>query len=196
MKSADPNSLVGRANQRLESARHLLGTLPDGDVAARLGVARKTIVAYRKKHGIPRYRQQSRLGPDAVGARPPGTGRASKLDAFLDIIGKLSDREVAEKAGMTTENVRMYRQRRGIVAMWRGESTTPEVAEEAPRPRVVTGGSQVYEVRATRNGERARYALLASDPVEAMRRAHAALTGTDPAWVIRLVRLVAPTLPE
>ena len=50
-----------------------------------------------------------------------GTGRASKLDGYRDIVGRVPDREVAERTGMTTENVRMYRVRRGISASWRDE---------------------------------------------------------------------------
>ena len=47
--------------------------------------------------------------------------RKSKLDPFMDKVGILPDRYVAELAGVTSENVRAFRSRRGIPARWRGE---------------------------------------------------------------------------
>lgn len=47
--------------------------------------------------------------------------RKSKLDPYLEHIGVLPDREVAEMAGVTPENVRAFRARRDIPAGWRGE---------------------------------------------------------------------------
>lgn len=41
-------------------------------------------------------------------------GRRSKLDPYADQVGTLPDREVAELAGVTVENVRTWRKRRGI----------------------------------------------------------------------------------
>ena len=41
-------------------------------------------------------------------------GRRSKLDPYADKVGTLPDREVAELAGVTVENVRTWRKRRGI----------------------------------------------------------------------------------
>lgn len=182
---------VGRANQRLEASRHLLGVLPDGDVAVQLGVARKTIVAYRKKHGIPRYRQTARLSPEAVNPHPVGTGRASRLDTFLDIIGTLSDREVAERAGMTTENVRMYRQRRGIAASWRGEASTPTVSTNPGR-----GAGLAYRLTIGRDQERSRFVVVATDPLDAIRRATATVEAQHPGFTIRSLKLVAPMMSE
>ena len=47
--------------------------------------------------------------------------RKSKLDPYLEHVGVLPDREVAEMAGVTPENVRAFRARRSIAAGWRGE---------------------------------------------------------------------------
>ncbi|MFH1462993.1 MAG: hypothetical protein ABIO70_01270 [Pseudomonadota bacterium] len=47
--------------------------------------------------------------------------RRTKLDAYLDKVGLLPDKQVANLAGVTSENVRTYRVRRGIPARWRGE---------------------------------------------------------------------------
>jgi hypothetical protein len=195
----------GGATAKLESIRDQLGKVADGVLAERLGIARKTVVEFRKKNNIGAFagsRQESQAKPapapaaepkrrgrppkdrsaQATGGsqgtggaqaqaapkseapavapkrrgRPPKnrdvapvaaapapaasegsdstTGRASKLDAFRDIIGKVPDREVSERTGMTTENVRMYRQRRGIAAMWRekgAESVTAAPSAKA-----------------------------------------------------------------
>lgn len=174
-------SSSGSASERLAAIRHLLGTISDGEVAERADVARKTVVEYRKRHGIDRYRgageargaeaasstgvvaeaalqaeaRKARRGRPAKApakaavpakavapakAPPPapaadasrGTGRASKLDAYLDIVGHRPDREVADLCGVTPENVRMYRLRRSIPAFWRGEGEAPAAAAKAP----------------------------------------------------------------
>lgn len=41
-------------------------------------------------------------------------GRRSKIDPFADKVGTVSDREIADLAGVTVENVRTWRKRRGI----------------------------------------------------------------------------------
>lgn len=112
------------ASARLDAVRATLGTVSDGEIARRLGIARKTVVEYRKRHGITPFVPARAPAPKKEPAASP-TGRSSRLDAFIDIIGTLPDREVAERAGMTTENVRMYRQRRGIAATWRTAEPGP-----------------------------------------------------------------------
>ncbi len=47
--------------------------------------------------------------------------RKSKLEPYLDKLGIFRDSLVAEMAGVSSENVRAYRKRRGIPARWRGE---------------------------------------------------------------------------
>ena len=65
--------------------------------------------------------------------------RKSKLDPHLDKLGELPDKEIAELAGVTPENVRAHRNRRGIPARWRGEGDrlpgdgTPVSAPAAPK---------------------------------------------------------------
>jgi len=129
------------ASERIALHAASLGKVSDGAFATLAGVSRKTVVQYRKTHGIaafeagpgvvskaprrgrpakatgaPRTRARSADAVSApAGARAP---RQSKLDGFLDIVGVLSDKEVAQRAGVTAENVRMYRARRGIAAQW------------------------------------------------------------------------------
>ena len=70
--------------------------------------------------------------------------RKSKLDDHLDIVGVLSDKEVADRAGVTPENVRTFRMRRVIPAAWRGET------EAALRERLADKG-QLVEPRAPKS---------------------------------------------
>ncbi|MFH1467932.1 MAG: hypothetical protein ABIO70_26335 [Pseudomonadota bacterium] len=59
--------------------------------------------------------------------------RKTKLDPYLDKVGLIPDKQVAELAGVTVENVRAYRVRRGIPARWRGEGEG-EAAVVEPTP--------------------------------------------------------------
>lgn len=152
-----------------------VGRVADGVVAERHGISRKTVLAWRKRNGIPAWDDPRRV-EGAAGEAAPGGGRAagvargaraagegaagdaaggartaghaagggsgastgsgrrakpSRLDAFAHLLGTLSDRALAEKAGVSTENVRMYRQRRGIVAEWRAAAPAPTKVESA-----------------------------------------------------------------
>jgi hypothetical protein len=49
----------------------------------------------------------------------------------LDLVGRLPDKEVAKTLGMTAENVRSWRTRRKIPALWRGEDGDGST-EQAP----------------------------------------------------------------
>lgn len=208
----DPTSPVAprdTASARLDAVRATLGTVSDGEIARRLGIARKTVVEYRKRHGIAPFVPARAPAPKKEPASSP-TGRTSRLDAFAEIIGALPDREVAERAGMTTENVRMYRQRRGIAATWRtsdpgptrrrGRHAAPPAEAKVARgpasePASPRPGASVYRILAVRGGQRHTFGLVAADPVDAARRAWDALTGADPAWTIHAIRLVGPVLP-
>jgi len=62
--------------------------------------------------------------------------RKTKLDPYMDKVGVLSDREVAELAGVSSQNVRAYRKRRGIPAQWRGVAAVPKAAAtKAPKSK-------------------------------------------------------------
>lgn len=77
--------------------------------------------------------------PDGVVGRSVKT-RRSRLDPFLGIIGKVPDREVAERAHCTPENVRMYRKKRGIPASWmeaqEAVPADPTPTDSTPQTRV------------------------------------------------------------
>lgn len=62
-------------------------------------------------------------------------GRRSAIDPWQQYLGKLSDIEIANMAGVTPENVRTYRMRRGIAAPGKAEAAAP--AKAAPVPKAV-----------------------------------------------------------
>jgi hypothetical protein len=82
--------------------------------------------------------------------------RKSKLDDHLDIVGKLSDREVAAIAGVTTENVRMYRVRRNIAAAWKGEGGGATPAPPAPKATKAKAAATSPDKRRGRKGKKIR----------------------------------------
>ena len=129
-----------------------VGRVADSVIAARHGISRKTVLAWRKRKGVPAFDDPFARGPSASAPQAPAArvaapvrtatppdrdpielrrAKPSRLDAFLGIIGRLPDRAVAEQAGVSPENVRMYRQRRGIDANWRAGETPPTRVELA-----------------------------------------------------------------
>lgn len=97
-----------------------MGTLPDHEVAKMCDSTAAIVGRYRRKHGIKAYQGYKFV----KGTQPPGSkssttkgtrrARKSKLDPFRDEVGKLPDKIVAAKAGVSVEGVRMYRKRHGI----------------------------------------------------------------------------------
>ena len=59
--------------------------------------------------------------------------RRSKVDPFFDQLGEVPDTEIAKLAGVTPENVRAYRKRRGIPARWRGKGQSKGKPTSVPR---------------------------------------------------------------
>lgn len=76
----------------------------------------------------------------------PFRARKSKLDSFIDIVGVESDAVVAVKASVSTEAVRSFRARRGIPALWRGETEQPA----APAPRMRRAEKAAFRGRRSR----------------------------------------------
>ena len=121
-----------------------MGRVSDSVIAERLGISRKTVLAWRKKHQI-RAWDDPRSGPSAgseaapeaavpsptASVAAPKRAKPSRLDAYGHLLGTQSDRALAELAGVSPENVRMYRQRRGIEARWRADGGAPTRVEAA-----------------------------------------------------------------
>jgi hypothetical protein len=104
----------GSKDHRILPHAHLLGSVPDADVAEKAGVSVRTIASFRARNIISGYKGPRRR---RTAAR---TGRGSKVDAFVQLLGKVPDRVVAEQAGVSLNAVRAYRTRMGISAAGRG----------------------------------------------------------------------------
>ncbi len=129
-----PAAAPATRTSKLDHHRDLLGQVSDEEVAAVAGVSRKTVLLYRKEHNIPAM-PRGHVRPaipvrqaDVTPAQPappardtPRTdarGRASRLDAYRDILGVERDSVVASRAGVSDEAVRQYRLRNRINATW------------------------------------------------------------------------------
>lgn len=128
----------------LAAHRSRLGKVPDQQVADLAGVSRTLVVNYRKKLGIPPYQghKGAPTQPKAtVEDARPFRGRRSALDPYTNVLGTVPDAEIARLAGVTPENVRTYRQRRNIAAVWQDgapteAATPPKVAAQAETAKV------------------------------------------------------------
>lgn len=123
----------------LAQFRAKLGKVPDQQIAEQAGVSRTLVVNYRKKLGIAAYQGHKTppAAPAPVVESSPAKafrGRRSALDEYMDVLGKLPDADIAKMAGVTAENVRTYRNRRGIAATWQPAPARTEVASAAPAP--------------------------------------------------------------
>lgn len=149
--------MPARSVHKLDAFRARLGKEPDHAVAGDAGVSRSLVSGYRKKHGIGAYTGykfgvRERPPAPAVPTARPGKartrspaaevaslapersfrGRRSALDAFASMLGTVPDSEVARQAGVTSENVRTYRLRRGIPASWPAATKGPAAATRPP----------------------------------------------------------------
>ncbi len=149
--SATEGKAQGRGtDQRIRHYVDLLGTRPDGEIAAKAGVSVRAVSDYRTREGIKGYTGPKRRGKD----RKP---RRSKIDPFREQLGQVPDRVVAEMAGVSLNAVRNYRVKRGIAARGRGRpkaGTVPPpgqanapVPVAASPPVAPSGTSMVWKVR-------------------------------------------------
>jgi len=143
----------------------IVGTKPDRDIAESIGVSVRTLASFRSRHKIPAYK-----GPRTQ--RKPG-GRRSKIDPYKDMLGKVHDRVVAEKAGVTLNAVRNYRVKHGIAAASGPGRPKGSTNRKRERPPVSTGKS-AFMVRFDGGAQRV---VLADDLASAIDRASAADLG-------------------
>ena len=116
---------------RVDAFASLVGTRPDNEIAAMAGVDRKTVLLYRQARKIPAAVRSKTDSPDPVSASPvaaPAPARSAEkveksdvagrrqsvLVPFRDLLGVLTDAEVAVRAGVGAEAVRRYRVAHGI----------------------------------------------------------------------------------
>jgi hypothetical protein len=132
-RASEP-SASGSADDRLAAHVNQLGTVSDDTIARRAKVSVDQVKAAREARGIAAY--------TAKRGRPPATdGRKSRIDSFRDLVGVLTDPEVAARAGVTRTAVQMYRKKHGIAPA--GPPGDPAVArarapEDAPRSEAPT----------------------------------------------------------
>lgn len=160
----------GSKDALIEPHKHMLGKVPDPEVAELAGVAQRTIAQYRKLRGIPGY-----SGPRST----KGGGRKSKIDAYQHLLGVEHDRVVAMKAGVTVNAVRNYRTKRGIAAATARASATPapQTNGSATTNGVHHHGSGAWLVVVGQGGAEKRRVVVAGSITEAARQAEAAGLG-------------------
>ena len=112
--------------------------------------------------------------------------RRSKLDPFHDQIGKVSDRLIAEKAGVSPDAVRMYRQRHKIPSVRAYNKTIATSAPNSAKPTTVTpkrrapstsNSQKAFLLRLKSAKTETEWVILASDIVDAAAQAESAKRG-------------------
>jgi hypothetical protein len=109
-----------------------------------------------------------------------GDRRRSKIDHFRDLVGVLTDPEVAEKAGVTRTAVQMYRKKHGIPpagppgdpAVARARAPVAAAPKSSPAPVAREGRGRLFAFRVTvytRSGEAVRIAVAEDAAVAAER---------------------------
>ena len=130
-EGAPPSPRPGSKDHLIHAHWDLLGNVPDAEVAREAGVSVRTVASFRARHNVPGY-----TGPRRS-ARSQKR-RPSKIDAYAHLLGTVPDRVVAQRASVSLNAVRNYRNKRGIAAAPRERGTEPA----APR----TAGAQAWRV--------------------------------------------------
>jgi transcriptional regulator with XRE-family HTH domain len=127
------NRRNGSKDGNIEQFFHLLGRVPDSEVARLAEVSVRTVASYRSRNDINGYKGPRR--------RPAPRGRReSKLEDFKEMLGKLPDRVVADEAGMSLGAVRNYRIKHDIEPA--GRMRKSEIARLLRELRVSQGYSE------------------------------------------------------
>jgi len=218
----------GPKRSKLDEFRSVIGKIPDKEVAARAGMSVEGVRLYRKRNSIELEpgarlkrgrRPKSASGAQQAAPRKAGEKRArrtaqseprrriSKLDPYREMLGKFPDRDVADKAGVTAENVRAYRRRHSIPATWReeGEETSPTpkrgrgrppgaAPRHATRPGRVGAGQQGYSVHVVVGTTTHEYMIIAADISSAAESAQATIRSRHPNGEITAIRHLGPAL--
>ena len=102
------------------------------ELSDRFGASPAAIANALKRNGITRTSAPAgpRQARKAIQAPKKGPGRPSVLEQYQDQMGKVVDREIAERAGVTVSAVTNYRKRHNI-----------EATNERGRPRKRPGAS-------------------------------------------------------
>lgn len=200
-----------RRKSKIDPYADLLGQSPDSEIAKLAGVTTEAVRMYRRRRGVAPARRRTAK----TAAKKPGR-RRSRLDPYFDLLGKIPDAEVAEKAGVTAENVRAYRSRHGIKAEYRVRrgrkrkdapapapapaptAAAAPVAPPAPAPAVAAipssddGPLLAWEVMV--KGEDTAWVVTAAALDEAARKAVVALAARRPGAAVSGIRRLGQAL--
>jgi hypothetical protein len=159
-----------KQHPELDLLRHLMGQIPDHEIAHMAGTTAPIVGRYRRRLGVDGYEghkfgnrdnpatsRSSEQGPPEEEApavdeaeEKVANRRPSRLDPYIDVLGKVPDAEIARMAGVTPQNVRAFRSRHKIAPVWREESEVSRepaapaaTAETAPPPRPLAAPSSV-----------------------------------------------------
>ena len=187
---------VGKAKRSLGQ-----NFLVDASVIARIvsaaGIrAGETVVEIASRGKKPRGRGKAK-------STRPRAPRPSKLDPFKELLGEVPDKQVAAKAGVTVENVRAYRLRRGIAAAWQAKSRAAagSTASRSSSPAAAASKSSAstdvrwaYRVVADVAEGRKEFVVIGSDMASAARAAGARLQDSYPGAFLREIGVVGEAL--
>ena len=138
-------------------------------------------------------------------------GRRSALDAYVEMLGKVPDADIAKLADVTSENVRTYRSRRGIGANWSesGKSRVgrprkviiaPADIQAAPvgtQPATATptaATKAIFSVTVEVAGMMRVYAVAARTITEGVAVAHALVARKHPNGIVKGIAHIAEFL--
>jgi hypothetical protein len=172
-----------------------LGRVPDEEIAAKAGMSRNSVGAYRRKHGIPAYtgylfaptsgssgKSKTRR---VTGPNERRRGRVSKLEPYVHLLGVKTDAEVAAIAGVARASVTMYRNRYGI----------PASRQVVAPPVVSEPGSAAFGLVARSPERRLEFVVFGADVSDAVGRAEVALSARgDGPWRIDDLRWLGDAL--
>ncbi len=136
-------TFTGRKS-KVDQVAHLVGKVSDRELAEQIGVTPENVRTWRKRRGIEATWKTDDVTAATADPKPKaepkrrkkrkGKGasrRKSKLDPWFSQLGAVPDRQIAEQANVTPENVRAYRKRHGIPSTWRAEATSESTATQA-----------------------------------------------------------------
>jgi DNA-binding transcriptional MerR regulator len=151
MDEDQPSRRNGSKDDQIEKLFHLLGKVPDSEVARLADVSVRTVASYRARNGIDGYKGPRR--------RPAPRGRrASKLEDYRSMLGKLPDRVVAEEAGMSLGAVRNFRVKHDIPAA--GRMPRSEIERLTQMLRKMVGSAEASDAPVTKPSKRVEDGLL------------------------------------
>lgn len=146
---------------KLDGFSEIIGVEPDAVVAMKAKVSSETVRTYRQRRGIEAgWRDETStaatVGQVKAPAKPgkkarkskPGkkarkrafVGRRSRVAAYAHLLGEVPDAEIASMIGMSMQNVRAYRIRRGIEAGWRLPTKAKSIGEVVVPSKSDTSG--------------------------------------------------------